>query len=238
MYETSRKWLRFRSSLAVFQAFFGLWVGGVETITGSVLVLVKPQVYEQLRFLSASCGGNAVHIHLLRMRAVTCFHPNMKTFPFFLEEPPFGSLYFEIEEVLLFTCLKRRSQGFIYPLNSSHPFRCDTKIRSAFSRRRLVCWALIAFESDATGLFPLCAPRCEPVPRCLWQPQCETDVSEGRHVCSPATLCLQSLPAKSHAHCIRDNMVYCSLFPEGKATGRQVTPRLKLGCQSCSPSCP
>lgn len=42
---------------AFFFFFFGVWVGGVEVMTGNLLVLVKSQVYERLHYFSALWRG-------------------------------------------------------------------------------------------------------------------------------------------------------------------------------------
>lgn len=43
-------------SLSCCLLFLGFWVGGVETMSGELLVLVKSQVYERLYYFSAAWG--------------------------------------------------------------------------------------------------------------------------------------------------------------------------------------
>lgn len=81
------------------------------------------------------------------------------------------SVEIEDNELLVFARLNA-GHGCFYPLSKPCllPFSDVThsaKIHSAivsFSFQCLVCRALIAFESDATGPFPLCVLCCESVP--------------------------------------------------------------------------
>lgn len=152
-------------SLSFCLLFFVFWVGGVETMT-VMLVLVKSQVYEQLCRFSA-VWGRALCIFLsCGCEQSAYFHSNIIviTFP----QHPLQISCCLVRRVLrfkalfLFTCLKRRSWFYLsFKQTLICVFSDVTHLAKTRSAYCLVCWALIAFESDATGPFPLCVLCCE-----------------------------------------------------------------------------
>lgn len=94
--------------------------------------------------------------------------------------------------------------AFIYPLSKPSFVLVQMKysqLRCTFSFCYLVCWALIAFESDATGPFPLCVLCCESVPR-FFDSLSVRLMFQKADMCAPCNAVFTEPPHQVSAHCI------------------------------------
>lgn len=191
-------------------AFFGFWVGGVKTMTRNLLVLVKSQVYERLCHFSAVWGGALCIFLSCHSEQSDYLHSNITIITFPERTPRISRCWvrrvgISDDELLLFTCLKHRSW---FHLRFRQTLICvfsdvthSAKTRSAFSFYCLVCWALIAFESDATGPFPLCAPCRECAPR-FFDSLSVRLMFQKVDMCAPCNAVFTEPPQQDSAHCI------------------------------------
>ncbi len=98
----------------------------------------------------------------------------------------------------------------------------SAKTHSAFPFYCFGCWALIAFESDATGPFPLCVLCCESVPR-FFDSLSVRLMFQKVDMCAPCNAVFTEPPHQVSAHCIHGT--------EGPDEITQCTAALSSGWQ-------
>lgn len=113
VYKASHKWLRFSPSCCL--SFFGCWVGGVETMTGNLLVFLEKISSLGTIILLLSSVSESTYCTFLSCRCEQSvfFHIQITTVPItFPQHVPsdlrFGWLRFKISQLFLFTCRKTR----------------------------------------------------------------------------------------------------------------------------------
>lgn len=168
----------------LLSAFFGFWVGVVEIMTGKLLVLVKSQVYEPLCFFSAA-WRRALCIFLSCQLTKWLF--SFKYHSHYISSTyPLDQLLFALWDSVTCFCSPalNAGHGFIHPLNklsflSFQMWHIQLKYTQPF---HFIVW--FAELWLYLKVMPQVRSHCVCCASFLWQPQCETDVSEGRHVCS------------------------------------------------------